>query len=155
MKNIIYIIAFLMFTVFLSCNNQNKNNNEKSITTDLVQNPITAEGKYNTGELPVMKFDKKIHDFGIIIQGEKVSYTFKYKNIGGSDLIITSAKGSCGCTVPSYSKKPIAPGETEEIEIVFNSSGRKGQQHKTISLYTNAQPNKYILTITGQIIVPN
>ena len=102
-----------------------------------------------------MEFEKRVHDFGIIIQGEKVAYTFNYKNTGGSDLIIKSAQGSCGCTVPTFSKEPIKPGESGEIEVVFNSSGRKGNQHKTISIFTNAQPNKEVLTITGQIVVPN
>jgi Protein of unknown function (DUF1573) len=153
MRTFLAIILVLTFGLNACKNSQSAD--DQKITTDIVNNPVTASGDYSTDELPKMEFEKRIHDFGIIIQGEKVAYTFIYTNTGGSDLIIKSAKGSCGCTVPTYSEKPLKPGESSEIEVVFNSSGRKGNQHKTITLYTNSQPNKEVLTITGQIVVPN
>lgn len=154
MKKILFIV--IGFAIgFSACTNSQSAEDKNGITTDIVNNPVTASGDYSTDELPKMEFDKKVHDFGVIIQGEKVAYKFKYKNVGGSDLIIKSAKGSCGCTVPTFSKEPIKPGESGDIEVVFNSSGRKGNQHKTISIFTNSQPNKEVLTVTGQIVVPN
>jgi len=81
------------------------------------------------------------------------SYTFKFVNAGGADLIISSASSTCGCTVPSYSKKPLKPGEKGEIEVVFDSAGRTGSQHKSVSILTNAQPNTVRLEIEAEIIV--
>lgn len=151
--NIIFLFAVIVG--FVSCNNIQSNTSEETINTDIVQNPVTASGDYSTDGLPKIDFEKKLHDFGIIIQGEKVAYSFKFKNNGGSNLVVKSAKGSCGCTVPRYPKEPIKPGEESEVEIIFNSDKRSGNQHKTITLFTNAQPNKTVLTITGQVVVPN
>ncbi len=150
--NRIFIWVYIILIAFGSC----KTNKEKSeMTTAIVNNPVTADGNYDESSLPKFEFENKYHDFGIIIQGEKVSYTFRYKNIGGSDLLIRSAKATCGCTVPKWSREPLAPGKEDEIEIIFKSSGRKGIQNKTITLLANTQPNKVVLTITGEVITPN
>ncbi|HBF88369.1 MAG TPA: DUF1573 domain-containing protein [Bacteroidales bacterium] len=156
MKKIKSISLILIFALafFVSCNNDSKKDNSK-IDTDIVKNPITANGNSETGDLPQISFKKEDHDFGAIIQGEKVSFTFKYTNTGGSDLIITSAKGSCGCTVPKFNKTPLKPGEEGEIEVVFDSSGRKGIQHKTITVLSNTQPNTVTLKIVADVVVPN
>lgn len=147
------LLFFLLTIGIISC--KNNTNEQKEITTNIVNNPVTAEGDYNTDGLPAFEFKNRTHDFGVIIEGEKVSYTFKYKNVGGSDLILRSAKGSCGCTVPKWSREPLAPGQEAEIEVIFSSAGRKGSQRKTITLLANTQPNKEILTIIGEIISPN
>jgi len=98
-----------------------------------------------------MEFETTSHDFGMIVKGEKVANTFKFKNTGGADLIITDATATCGCTVPKYSRKPIKPGQEGEIEVIFNSAGRDGSQHKSISILTNAQPNTIRLEIEAEI----
>ena len=96
----------------------------------------------------------KTFDFGTIPQGEKAAYTYKVKNIGDHPLIISKAKGSCGCTVPSWPKEPIAVGEIAEIKVVFNSRGKKGKQNKRITLTTNTDPAQNYMTITGLVEVP-
>lgn len=150
--NRVILPVFVLLFALGSCNTKEGN---KEMTTDIVNNPVTANGDYSTESLPKFEFTQKRHDFGVIIQGEKVSYTFKFKNVGGSDLILRSAKGSCGCTVPKWSREPLPPGEESEIEVIFNSSGRKGIQNKTITLLANTQPNKEVLTITGEVVTPN
>ena len=153
MKSFRLFVALLtVFILFHSCKTKQDN---KEITTAIVNNTVTTDGEYEKGTLPKFKFEKRTHDFGEIIQGEQVSYTFKYKNVGGSDLVLRQAKGSCGCTVPQWSKEPLAPGEEAEIEIIFNSSGKKGNQRKTMTLLANTQPNKEVLTIIGEIISSN
>lgn len=143
--------GFLLVGVILfSCKSENKKQN--TISTNIINNPITASGEYSTEGLPKIEFDKEKHDFGLIVEGEKVSYIFKYKNTGKSDLIIKSASATCGCTVPTFSQEPIGPGKEGSIEVVFNSSGRSGKQHKTITVLTNCQPNIYKLQIEGEII---
>ena len=68
--------------------------------------------------------------------------------------MISSAKGSCGCTVPDWPRKPIAPGESAEIRVVFNSEGKNGKQHKKVSVIANTQPSTTVVALTGNIIKP-
>jgi hypothetical protein len=150
---IIIITLFCFFIFSISCSND-KNQKEKEIGADLVHNPISASGKSNTDILPKFKFSETNHDFGVIIQGEKVSYTYTFKNVGGSDLIITSASASCGCTVAHYDKNPIPPGKDGKIEIIFDSNGKTGMQHKAVSVMANTQPNQISLDFTAEIVVP-
>ncbi len=150
MKKLLFI--FLITIVVFSCKNNNSENNDE-INTDIVNNPITANNN-DTSSLPAFKFKNTEHDFGIIIQGEKVSYTYKFKNTGGSNLIISSAHASCGCTIPKYTKTPVAPGKEGEIEVIFDSSGRNGMQHKTVTIMANTQPSEVEISFTAEIVNP-
>jgi len=94
------------------------------------------------------------YDFGEMHQGESVTHDFILKNTGDADLIITAAKGSCGCTVPEWPKNPIAKGEEAAIKVTFNSAGKSGRQNKTVTLVSNAIPNTKVITINGNVIVP-
>lgn len=101
---------------------------------------------------PVIKFEEKVHDFKVITQGDIVEHTFVYENIGTEPLRIISARGSCGCTVPKYSKEDIAPGAKGEVLVRFNSAGKMGKQNKTVTLVTNATTNnRIVLTVRGTI----
>lgn len=129
---------------------------EATIDTDVVSNPATADesGASDAVQVPEFTFEKEVHDFGTIVQGEKVAYSFKFKNTGEGDLIITSAKGSCGCTVPEWPKDPIAPGAEGVIDVVFNSDGKSGQQNKKVTIVANTVPNTKVLAINGVVEVP-
>jgi hypothetical protein len=151
MNKKLMIALFFGFSMAYSCNNSS---DESKITTDVVNNPISANGEVNPEELPVMTFEQESYDFGNITQGEKVAHTYFFTNTGKSNLIITSAQGSCGCTVPEYPKKPIAPGEKASIEVVFDSEGKSGKQHKTVTILANTQPATSVIAITGTIVVP-
>jgi len=100
-----------------------------------------------------MEFDSVHHDFGPIPQGEKVTYKFPFTNTGENDLMLKSVKASCGCTIPKWTKEPIAPGEKGVIEVVFNTQGRKGKQHKTITINTNTDPGTILLTFNAEVVV--
>lgn len=153
MKNV-FVIVCLLSILFFSCDSQPKDNQE-TLSSDLVNNPISADDNAPvTDGLPVFSVSQNVHDFGTIIQGEKVSHIYKFKNTGKSDLIVSSVRASCGCTVPTYSKDPVKPGGEGEIEIVFDSSGRSGRQHKTITVLTNSQPNSVELSFTAEVLVP-
>ncbi|MCS7077728.1 MAG: DUF1573 domain-containing protein [Bacteroidia bacterium] len=110
-----------------------------------------AQQKTNTGQ-PIINFVTKEFDFGIINEGEKVQYKFKFVNSGNGDLVIRSAEASCGCTVPKFSDKPIRPGEEGEIEVEFNSEGKPGAAAKTITVRSNTNPEVTTLTIKGEVI---
>lgn len=144
----------ILSTVFLfACNNDNTDDGK--LSTEMVNNPVTPDNKEaGKDQLPKFKFNNLQHDFGIIVQGEKVAYTYIFENTGKSDLLISRVTASCGCTVPSYEKKPVKPGDKGEIEIVFDSRGRKGKQYKTARVIANTQPNTVKLSFTAEIIVP-
>jgi hypothetical protein len=97
------------------------------------------------------KFESEEFNFGTIKQGESVTHEFKFTNTGSEPLIITSAQGSCGCTVPVYPKEPIMKGQTGVIKVTFNSAGKFGIQDKTITLASNAQQNPMIIHVKGTI----
>ncbi|MCI5056580.1 MAG: DUF1573 domain-containing protein [Flavobacteriales bacterium] len=127
---------------------------QDGVNTDLVNNPETASGEVNKENLPVMTFDEEVFDFGEITQGEEVFHSYKFKNTGKSDLIITSAEGSCGCTVPVWPKEPIAPGDEGEIEVKFNSQGKKNAQHKKVTILANTHPSTNVIALKGNVIAP-
>ncbi|HLG33233.1 MAG TPA: DUF1573 domain-containing protein, partial [Bacteroidia bacterium] len=91
------------------------------------------------------------HDFGTIVEGEKVSYSFQFTNTGNADLLITNAAGSCGCTVPEYSKEPVPPGKSGVVNVIFDSSGKDGHQDKTVTIVANTIPNSKVIRITGEV----
>ncbi len=103
------------------------------------------------GSLPAFQFNESTHDFGTIKEGDIVEHTFKFTNTGEVPLIIQSASASCGCTVPSYPRAPVAPGATGEIQVKFDSSNKPGIQNKTISLTANTDPSITRLTIKSNV----
>lgn len=98
-----------------------------------------------------MSFGEMTHDFGNIDEGDKVSHVFTFNNSGDEPLIINSAKGSCGCTVPEWPKEPIPPGGEGEIKVEFNSKGKAGKQTKTVTINANTDPNPTRLTIKAEV----
>lgn len=104
---------------------------------------------------PVIKFEESTYDFGTISQGEKVKHTYFFKNTGKSPLIIHSAQGSCGCTIPEWPKEPVQPGEEGKIEVSFNSEYKSGHQEKMVTILANTKPTKTFLKITGEVVVPD
>lgn len=88
---------------------------------------------------PVIAWEKPAYDFGDVVQGEKVEHTFKFKNTGNEPLVITNVQVTCGCTTPKgWERDPILPGESSELTISFNSSGKYGRQEKVITVVSNA-----------------
>ena len=153
MKKYLFTGVAIVFSllVFLSCSQQSKNSD---LPAGVVNNPNTADGNNDTEALPVISFEKDFHDFGKLISGEQVMYSFKFKNTGKSLLIISNVSTSCGCTVSSFPKQPIKPGEGSTIDVSFDSEGRHGMQSKTISVFTNTQPPTTTLRIQSQVVEP-
>ena len=112
-----------------------------AVSLDQVDAPTDAKMVFETTEW----------DFGDIDQGDVVEFAFKFTNSGSNPLIISSAKGSCGCTVPQCPKEPIAPGATGTIEVKFNSKGKKNAQTKRVTVTGNTDPAQTILTIRAQV----
>jgi hypothetical protein len=143
--------AALLLVVLTSCNSGTKESN--GISTNDVKNTASPDGG-DQSNLPEIKFEEEEHDFGRITQGEKVSFAFKFTNTGKSNLLITSAAGSCGCTVPEWPKEPILPGKEGKINVIFSSEGKSGIQEKSINIVTNCEPSTRVVKIKTDIIVP-
>lgn len=141
-----FLISLIVIITLVSCDS-----NKGKVSADLVNNPVTADGINKGASAPAIKFEKNEHDFGKILQGEQLSYTFKFKNTGNAPLIITSIEKTCGCTSPEYSKEPIKPGEEGKITITYDSKGHKGFQNKRLIVKTNTNPSESILRIKAQV----
>lgn len=111
-----------------------------------------AKRKIDTVGTARIKFDTTYYDFGTLVQGEQISYTFKFKNIGTADLLIFDAYATCGCTVPRFSKEPIGPGETGKVEVLFDSSGKRGVQYKSVRLKLNTVQQERTLDVKANVI---
>jgi len=104
-----------------------------------------------SGPTTSMNFEETVFDFGTVDEGEKVSHKYKFTNTGSEPLIIKDAKGSCGCTVPSWPKDPILPGESSEMLVEFNSKGKPGSQSKRVTITANTNPPQTYITIKGEV----
>lgn len=154
MKSKIPMKQFLLLSLLSFAIACTTSSDEKAIKADLVASPLTANQSAVTVETPQIEMLETSFDFGEMQQGESVTHDFVLKNIGEADLIISAAKGSCGCTVPAWPKTPVSKGEEATIKVTFNSAGKSGKQSKTVTLVTNAIPNTKVLTINGNIIIP-
>jgi len=125
---------------------------DDAISPETINNPVSASGSGESeSRLPEFTFKEETFDFGSIPEGESVTHDYAFRNTGQSDLVISSASGSCGCTVPEYPKHAVAPGEEGVIRVTFNSNSKIGMQHKTVTLIANTIPNSKVLTITGEV----
>ena len=104
--------------------------------------------------MPVLTFEKTTHDFGRVIQGERLTYAFKFKNTGKSNLIISSTSASCGCTTSIPPKEPIRPGESGEIKVTFDSKRKSGNVKNSVVVAANTYPVNTVITITAEVIEP-
>ena len=102
---------------------------------------------------PKMEFETSVMDYGLIEHNSDGKREFVLTNTGNAPLIISNAKGSCGCTVPTWPKAPIAPGESASIGVKY-ATNRIGKFTKTITLTTNAPEKTKILTIKGEVKKP-
>jgi hypothetical protein len=100
----------------------------------------------------VIAFDTLKHDFGTIIEGEKVVCYFDYFNRGKNDLVISSVEATCGCTIPEWSREPLKPGEKKYLKVVFDAAGRSGVQRKVVTVMSNAANSVVRLTLTANVI---
>jgi len=151
MNKLHFVILLVVSALIISCSNNNTNEN---ISSGVVKNSKSADRGLKPYELPKITFKQTTHDFGRIIQGEKIAVNYYFENTGKSDLVINKVSTSCGCTVGNYPKKPIKPGKKGKIEVVFDSKGKKGYQNKSATVLANTQPNHTKLFIKGVVVIP-
>ena len=104
-------------------------------------------------------WDKSTHDFGEIVQGEKVYHIFKFTNTGTEPLVITNVEVTCGCTTPKgWPRDPVNPGGKGEIEIKFDSTHKMGRLTKVVVIVSNAAEGNSQITFTANVLekkIPN
>jgi hypothetical protein len=116
--------------------------------------PMKTKDVSKTSNLPAttIAFIEDSHDFGTVQQDSENKKVFTFTNEGNEPLIIEKAKGSCGCTVPTYPKEPIPPGGTGEIEVVYKPGKQKNKQTKNVTITANTTPVNTVLTITANVL---
>ncbi|MBP3254073.1 MAG: DUF1573 domain-containing protein [Bacteroidales bacterium] len=138
MKRSVYTLLFAVSAVlfFTSCS--------KKAADDLDVSLI--------GKSAVIKFDNDVLDFHTINEGEKVTGSFKFKNTGKNDLIISEVSANCGCTVADYPHNAVKPGETGMISVTYDSKGSQGMRiEKMITVLANTEPSRTVLKITATV----
>jgi len=119
------------------------------------QDAKTQDAKTDSNGGPKMKLEVTDIDYGTIKKNADPFRTAKFTNVGNEPLIIKSARGNCGCTVPTWPREAIMPGETKEIKIRY-ATNRVGTFHKKVTLVTNEKnDNKHIIKIHGTVLKPD
>lgn len=147
-KRTVAMFAIASLALTTSC----KENAALRIDEETAQKAQIAHAE--AGKIAVMEFDETTHDFGTINSGDKVEHTFTFTNKGTSDLLISEAKASCGCTVPNYTKTPVKPGERGEVSVSFNSAGKSGNQNKSVTVTANTEKGSEVLKFTANVTPP-
>jgi len=157
-------IATLVAVVSISCKDRDAEKKIAQLESRLAElegkksptatpTPATAAAPEEKpeGPLPVMEFSNTDHDFGTITEGDVVEYTYAFKNTGAAPLIIQSAQGSCGCTVPDWTKEPIPVGATGYVKAKFDSNGKPNIQNKTVTVTANTWPKQTVLRFKAMV----
>ncbi len=152
MKRVLFFSMTLL--VFAACGNSSNNNENKGgLPTNLVNNPNSAAGldTVAAARKPTMDFKDTVHNFGAMHKDEVGQFEFEFTNNGKTPLIITSATGSCGCTVADYPHDALQPGKSASIKVSFNSKGKKGHQEKSVTIHANTLRNIHMLFIKAEL----
>ena len=148
MRNIFIIAALALSTlVITSCKEGNASSKVKK---ENLESAKKRDVEISKGAASI-EFDKTEYNFGTVNEGDVVETEFVVTNSGKTDLIITNAQPSCGCTVPIWPKEPIKPGESSKISVKFNTQGKPNRQSKTITLTTNTAKGREVLKLVGSV----
>ena len=151
MNHTTLLILSLSLIIGVSCKDRPSNKITNS-DTNKIDYIADAHLEARVIQKTSLEFDKTVHNFGEVDpNGGEVQTVFYFTNVGESDLQITEAKGSCGCTVPKFPTNPIAPGEKDSILVSFDPSGFTGLQQKVVTLYTNTVNGEERVRIIAQI----
>ncbi len=144
MKPLIFNIVYLLaLPVIMGCSGHNG-----SLPSDQADQEKIMQ---DTADQSVITFSALTHDFGTILEGEKVVCYFDYENTGKADLMIHSVDATCGCTTPNWSSEPVKTGESKSLKIIFDATGRSGAQRKVVTVMSNASNEVVKLTIKANI----
>lgn len=145
----------VILAVTFTCPSCKGGSGDRPLGPEVLDNPATAGNPAATlNGQPVIRFDKDEHNFGKVIQGEVISYSFKVSNVGEGPLVIADVTSTCGCTVGEYPREPLQPGEEGYIRVTFDSKGRQGFQSKVVTVVANTQPSSHPLRVIADVVMP-
>ena len=145
MKNILFLLSMFFL---LSCGDDPFSR----VKSENVEMAVVRDN--TSSKIPVMTFDKKVHDFGTIQNGTPVETVFSYTNTGDSPLVISDIKSTCGCTVPrDWSREPLNPGESSQFTVKFDGKGVNNTS-KTVTIAANTATGRETVKITAFINNP-
>jgi hypothetical protein len=156
-KTFVKALIVVMTTAGIySCNTQAKRadatDSQVNANVQTTSQPSTdASAQSVAVDAPVMTFEETNWDFGTIQEGDVVKHTYTFTNTGKSPLIIQNATAQCGCTVPDWTRTPVAPGEKGELRVEFNSKGKAGVQSKSVTITANTQPEINQVMLKGVV----
>jgi PBP1b-binding outer membrane lipoprotein LpoB len=158
MSKLIFHIFLLTF-IITSCNNNQKKDNGleevrldgKTTNADIVRMPITADTPLDTNNIAKITLVETDFNFGSVTEGDVVKHTYKFKNVGNQTLLITDIRTTCGCTVPTWNKSPIAAGASDQVEVKFDTKGKENEQVKKITIIANTFPAETELILRGMV----
>lgn len=146
------LLAASMAALMTSCDVRSKDKEATPVANESSTNTSTSNDPATTVATTTVQLIDSVYNFGKITEGEEVEFSYRFKNIGTSPLIISEASASCGCTVPEKPEQPILPGEVGYIKVKFSSQGRPGITHKTVTVNSNANPGFPLLVLEGDVI---
>jgi hypothetical protein len=150
MKRLSLIILFASAISFAVHAQDSKSTNEHAGHSHDTPAAQTAEPKPADPNAPEISFETETIDYGTIKQGEEGTRIFKFKNTGKDPLVISNARGSCGCTVPTWPKEPVMKGQTGELKVHYDTK-RVGAFTKTVTIESNAKTSPKVITIKGTV----
>lgn len=122
--------------------------------SSIIRNPATAGQPLDTVNVAKIVFEANEYNFGEVVEGEEVVHIFRFSNTGKVPLLITDARSTCGCTVPSYPTAAIPPGEGGEIKVVFNTLNKLQSQRKEVTITANTFPSQTKVALVGFVKAP-
>lgn len=159
-KKVLTLFAITGLLVMSSCKNKaefvevrtDANNMIVAQDNEVIDPIAEAKNVKKVQDYPKMEIEGNGEfDFGVINEGDKVEHIFKFKNLGKTDLLVVNAQASCGCTVPEWTKQPIKPGDFGEVKIIFNSTGKPGEQRKAVTLTTNTESGREVINFKANV----
>lgn len=150
MKLLKALSVLALVSLMIACGEKKS---ESSTTAESTKTKIEAVKNTSAPTGPVAKFNftEKEFDFGEITEGDKVTHVFNYTNTGEVPLTITNVRTTCGCTAPNWSREPLAPGESAELTVTFNSAHKKGTQVKRVTISANVEDGMDVVTIRAKV----
>lgn len=156
-----WLSLLLLVCLSAACRQTGSTPSEKSVQeiktagpiahSDIIRNPVTADGPTDTINVAKLTFTESRFNFGEVQEGDLVKHTFTFTNTGKQPLVISNARSTCGCTVPTWPKEPIAPGESGEISVEFNTKGKHNAQSKPVTITANTYPANSVVYLEGYV----
>jgi predicted lipoprotein with Yx(FWY)xxD motif len=150
-------VSLSLILLLNACSNAPKADNSSNsgageVSPEVMENPATAADPTKKPEaFAVMTFKTMEHNFGDILENQKVETTYEFTNTGKVDLLISNCSAMCGCTVPDWPREPIKPGEKGSIKVVFDSAGKSGTNNKIVTVYANIESKTLELKFSANV----